>query len=313
MKLRLGFTLIELLVVIAIIAILVALLLPAVQQAREAARRSQCKNQLKQFGLALHNYHDTHNVFPPGQIASGDCESGTAPPTVMNLNGLVMLLPNLEQGALYDRLDFNRAFNDRRSGTVGGVAMSSVPLAGGEHTTNNALMSTRIPIFSCPSDPNNSATKTSYDLIARRVHTVCNNWDNLALNAKFMFEDGSRCQMKDITDGTSNTAMMTETRKSCCGNGSHAQWGWRGWVQTGLSLGLSRPNNTWRSSATYTPDNPRDFAPSLGDWGYTGSWHQGGVHVLMADGAVRFLSENSALSVRQNLDRIADGNVLGEW
>jgi len=318
MKLRSAFTLIELLVVIAIIAILVALLLPAVQQAREAARRSQCKNQLKQFGLALHNYHDTHNVFPPGQIASGDCTAGTAPPTVMNMNGLVMLLPGLEQGALYDQLDFNRAFHDRISGTIGEngpnpVPMSSIPLAGGEHTTNRAVVSTRIPIFSCPSDPNKSATKTGYDFIARRVHTTCNNWDNVAMNARFMFEDGSRCQMKHITDGTSNTAMMTETRKDCCGNGTHAQWGWRHWVEIGLSLSLTRPNNTWRSSAGYTPDNPRNFHPRLGDWGYTGSWHQGGLHVLMADGAVRFLSENSALAVRQNLDRIADGNVLGEW
>ncbi len=306
MQTRRGFTLIELLVVIAIIAILVALLLPAVQQAREAARRSQCKNNLKQFGLALHNYHDTHGVFPPGQVASGDCAVGSPPPTVMNMNGLVLLLPGIEQGPLYDQLDFSQAFDSRRSQTVGGVDMTSIPLAGGGHTFNrNIVDNVRVGMFSCPSDPNNSISKTSYDFIARRVHTDCNRWDTLAQNAKFMFEDGSRCQMKDITDGTSNTAMMTETRKDCCGNGSHAQWSWRGWVQIGLSLSLSAPNNTWRSGT--------DFAPRLGDWGFTGSWHKGGLHVLLADGAVRFMSENTAGPIRVGLDRIGDGTVIGEW
>lgn len=95
-----GFTLIELLVVIAIIAILIALLLPAVQQAREAARRTQCKNNLKQLGLALHNYHDTHSVFPPGLL--GRC---TTPD--LNASGLVMLLPYIEQNNLYSQFNFS--------------------------------------------------------------------------------------------------------------------------------------------------------------------------------------------------------------
>ncbi len=110
---RLGFTLVELLVVIAIIGILIALLLPAVQAAREAARRSQCTNNMKQLGLALHNYHDTHQVFPPGGLEYGCSSAGPnyeqPGKLVKNLNGLVLLLPYLEQMPLYDKYDCRQA------------------------------------------------------------------------------------------------------------------------------------------------------------------------------------------------------------
>ena len=111
---RRAFTLIELLVVIAIIAILIALLLPAVQQAREAARRTQCKNNLKQMGLALHNYHDTFQVFPYGEM-NGIGQSPAAG-TKRNQNGLVMLLPYIEQANLYSTLDFSGSFGKYSGG-----------------------------------------------------------------------------------------------------------------------------------------------------------------------------------------------------
>ncbi|MBS0262604.1 MAG: DUF1559 domain-containing protein [Planctomycetes bacterium] len=123
---RRGFTLIELLVVIAIIAALVALLLPAVQQAREAAPRSQCRNQLKQLGLALQNYHSTHNVFPPGYVAGAPY-----PATSNGWGWCAQILPQLDGGPLCNSLNF------------------SLPV---EHVSNQKLVATSLPYMLCPSD-----------------------------------------------------------------------------------------------------------------------------------------------------------------
>ncbi len=314
LKEKRGFTLIELLVVIAIIAILIALLLPAVQQAREAARRSTCKNNMKQLGLALHNYHDTHGVFPPGQVANGDCASGNSnpPATAMNMNGLVLLLPFLDQAPLYKTLNFNLAFDDHVQG--------SIPLSGGNATTNAARVNRVMTAFNCPSDPgpigsSTSTTynlpggspihRTNYDFSTYRQHDICNYWVRRGASTRTMFEDGSKCRIRDITDGTTNTVMLAETRKSCCGNGNNASWAGRGWVQIGLSLRAAPPNTTVRSGT--------EFAPRLGDWGWTGSWHVGGCHIALADGSVRFVSENMNAVTRRYLEAIGDGNVIGEY
>ena len=132
-----GFTLIELLVVIAIIAILIALLLPAVQQAREAARRTQCKNQLKQLGLAMHNYHDVHNVFPHNH------QRYTNGPMPANLTGgfgwLVYSLPYLDQAPIYNKLSFDK--QDRDSGITA-------------HPDNKAIFRSALPMVNCPSNDN---------------------------------------------------------------------------------------------------------------------------------------------------------------
>lgn len=329
---RRGFTLIELLVVIAIIAVLIALLLPAVQQAREAARRTECRNKLKQFGLALHNYHDAHGVFPPAQVASGDCNgSGTPNTLAMNLNGLVLLLPYLDQGPLYNQFDFNQAFATRAS--------TGTPLSGGSADFNGAIVQQtgRPTIFACTSDPgpvpgrqfggvsdsptyNNAPYedrfhRTNYDFIIPRRHQDCNIWARRPITGsqgKTMFDENSFCRVRDVTDGTSNVCAMAETRQSCCGNGQNANWASRSWVQTGLSLRASVPNNTWRGSSSYTP-SPRNFEPMLGDWNWTGSWHTGGLNILLADGSVRFLSENVDFSIRQGLDQVQDGTPLGEF
>ena len=305
-----GFTLIELLVVIAIIAILIALLLPAVQQAREAARRTECKNKMKQFGLALLNYHDTYRTFPPAQIDSSSCTAGNPPAEGSNVNGLVFLLPYLDLGNMYEQLNFNLAFDD--------YAPGGVPLYGGEATTNGALIAKEFSIFTCPSDigPVGASTSTTYNppsgtpdqrtnydfVVYYNNYNTCDNWQGVN---RTMFDDNSKCRIADVTDGTSNTVAMAETRKACCANGNNASWGARGWVQNGLSLRYSRPNNTTRSGIEYKP--------RLGNWAYTGSFHPGGIQVLMGDGSVRFLTDNTDSTTRLNLERIADGEVLDEF
>lgn len=315
-----GFTLIELLVVIAIIAILIALLLPAVQQAREAARRSECRNKMKQLGLALHNYLETHSVFPPSSVAKGLCTTGVAASNTLNGNGLVLLLPYLDQSALYNQLNFSLAFDDYGAG--------SAPLPNSGSTYNADLVNRRMAIFNCPSDPGpqgipvsssymlpggSNEHRTNYDFIVYRLaYNNCHGWTTRSASQRTMFEDGSKCRPRDVTDGMSNTAMMAETRQACCGNGANANWGGRGYTQIGLSLSGVTPNRTTRNSASY-PGGSRDFAPWLGDWNTTGSLHVGGLHVLLGDGGVRFMGDNTDYSIRQNLDRIADGNVIGEW
>ena len=146
-----GFTLIELLVVIAIIAILVALLLPAVQQAREAARRSSCKNNLKQLGLALHNYHDSHNVFPPATINAGlqNCQNhipGGGP--ILNHTCYQMLLPYLEQGPLYDRYNFSQSSAVGAHSSCSSNSWFVLPTV-----RQQDVAISQVPGFVCPSDP----------------------------------------------------------------------------------------------------------------------------------------------------------------
>jgi len=136
-----GFTLIELLVVIAIIAILIALLLPAVQQAREAARRSQCKNNMKQIGLALHNYHGTHRIFPSIRMLdlkqyAGSCTAGWQRPG--GFSWRVMLLPFLDQGTIYNQINWDDHLIGTSCGGTNSFAVAD---------------KTVLPAFLCPSDP----------------------------------------------------------------------------------------------------------------------------------------------------------------
>jgi len=196
---RKGFTLIELLVVIAIIAILIALLLPAVQQAREAARRTQCKNNLKQLGIALHNYHDTHGIMPASPVAgTTEAVGGRYNQAWLGWSGMSMLLPFMEQQNIYNRIDWSY----RWDGNIAGVS-----------TNNSDGTNNRIDGFLCPSDPGSGVkystnmAPTSYCLSAGPAAgwSVGPNKPGLVT-----FQVGTR--IRDIVDGTSNTIAVGECR-----------------------------------------------------------------------------------------------------
>lgn len=204
-------------------------------------------------------------------------------------------------------------------------------MAGGNATTNAAIVNRVMSAFSCPSDPGpvpsantpySVPTNTTYNLpggtpdhrtnydfsVRTGSFTRCNSWATTPAD-RTMFDDNSRCGPQNVTDGLSNTVAMLETRKSCCRNGSNANWGGRGWVQAGLSLEGRVPNMT-----TYTLSGVvSEYAPLLGNWGTTGSWHPGGLQCVLGDGSVRFLSQNMSSTIRVNLSRISDGQVIGEF
>ncbi len=245
---RRAFTLIELLVVIAIIAILVALLLPAVQQAREAARRTQCKSNLKQVGIALANYVDVHKILPPGDVNRGrahgnDGHHSSRNPDIKNHTAWVYLLPYLDQGTLYDELDLDCATGGWARGDAGGPGALACGWGAGNPNFDLGLHSKIINVLLCPSDSGSDdlanhsdvnhwhATNhayTSYGLIGGSHRTWDGNeyWQrfltathsmpgpnggtiNVKVNGAFGFNGAARLQ--NITDGLSNTVVVGES------------------------------------------------------------------------------------------------------
>lgn len=318
---RSGFTLIELLVVIAIIAVLIALLLPAVQQAREAAKRSTCKNQLKQLGVALHNYHDNFKTMPPGVINPGVAASNngtyayatTCATDCRNTTFYLLLLPYVEQQALYKKLNFSQPFGSaQRSGT--GPSAAAVAANTAQFVTAN------IPLFKCPSDtpiqdPANIAGTGSYGITTgwrtsywfpaidrledRNVMYSLDGSTN-----KGMFGVNGACNLSAVKDGTSNTMMLVETpfRKNVMPNYGPF---WNAWNYTsGVEFNGQRINN---KSGCGGGANGCPVA-----WG-SGSAHVGGMHYCKADGSVGFLSENTAYSITQGLVTINKRELLGNY
>ena len=320
---RRGFTLIELLVVIAIIAVLVAILLPAVPQAREAARKSQCQNNLKQLGIALHSYHETYFVFPYAISTNGRCGSTMI---ATNHTGLISLLPYIDQGGLYNKFDASQA-----SGNLSG---GGAALAGGGATAsgNGVITTTRIPAYLCPSDdgkqfyPGFDGTygcvaslpsyKTNYHFSTDYDSSYggCTLWSGLAQASRSAFGVASASSLRDIKDGSSNTVAMSETTLEVH-DGYTPSWACVQHVGGGINF-ANPPNgtmNNWYCCTWQTPANANFRPGRLGEWGSPGSLHTGGLNVLLADGAVRFVSETLDGTTRQRLGYIADGLTLGEF
>jgi prepilin-type N-terminal cleavage/methylation domain-containing protein/prepilin-type processing-associated H-X9-DG protein len=331
---RPGFTLIELLVVIAIIAILIALLLPAVQQAREAARRTQCKNNLKQIGLALHNYHDVHLLFAPGafwNVTQANCVAGD-PAAGQSYKGSILLhiLPYMEQSALFNNFDFNRCNVDTSvfPGTTKQVRTTVMPAYRcpsdnyGSHNGTNGDTSAAVHNYAACFGPgvtggangNSGASPTCGCPSAPFVAAVpailqANTQPN---NAPGMFSRaGTRkpCGIRDNTDGTSNTIYFGEVRPECSG---HARGGWASSNNgQGLTSNLIPINyDSCNKPQTGTPPNEcwRDCNWNS-ELGYK-SRHTGGAHMLYGDGTVRFLSENVSMEVYAKLGAKSDGTPV---
>ena len=322
---RSGFTLIELLVVIAIIGVLVSLLLPAVQQAREAARRSQCKNNLKQIGLALHNYEATSRLLPPGYVSvpgfgtmdpvSGDWGTGWG--------WLTYLLPYVEQAPLYNALNLNVNCWDPR---------------------NAVLVTTSLPVYLCASAVNPANTVNVEDVNhntlavfgrANYVHNV--GWNDLwsapastpqdysGVANGVMYRDSS-IKLRDVTDGLSNTVFAGERSP----NLSDAVWpgampGSAHYARPPFgSIGSGGPGTNWDSGGSYVGAHsgpsiyefPIVIHPPNSPLGHTDqmySQHAGGAHILLGDGSVRFIIDSVNLSTWSALCSRNSGEVLGDF
>ncbi|MDZ4689244.1 MAG: DUF1559 domain-containing protein [Planctomycetaceae bacterium] len=288
---RLGFTLIELLVVIAIIAILIALLLPAVQQAREAARRTQCRNNLKQLGLAMHNYHDIYQMFPPGGLWTDQNSNGTVLGEDVDVGHWAwgtFLLPQIDQAPLYNRMQPG----------------NRTPLA--VYNFDRELLRTPLAAFRCPSDNGAPLCDTDRDLdflgttandeLIARSNYVGSNDDNdvpdfgaMGANDNTgMFRIAGVVRMRDVVDGTSNTFAIGERDSLDIGPIDHDAA-----VIYAVELRADADDNDSMEGVLASADRPLNHRVDDGQENEVfSSYHTGGGHFLMGDGSVRFISEN---------------------
>jgi prepilin-type N-terminal cleavage/methylation domain-containing protein len=276
-----GFTLIELLVVIAIIAVLIALLLPAVQQAREAARRTSCKNNLMQLGLAMANYEMAHETLPPGTInLTGPIENKEQG---YHVSWIVHLLPYLDESNVYRAFNFDFGVYD---------------------DVNQTPRATMLEVLRCPSEfrPNAATPGVALSSYAGCHHDVeapidVDNNGVLYLNSQVRYED--------IPDGSSNTILIGEKRLST------PDFGWASGTRSTLrntgNLPNTQANTQAGAEATVGDDEP---APPANEFG---SAHTGGSQFGLGDGSARFISENINLEVFQLLGNRADGKIVSDF
>lgn len=271
-----GFTLVELLVVIAIIGVLVALLLPAVQAAREAARRSQCMNNFKQVGLALHNYESAHSILPQGQGAAS-CQTGLSSIAAARWGWSSYILPYMEDSSLHDLIDFDKE----------------------PHVQVDAIRSF-VDVYLCPSDPQGlelvsftgridgveDAAKTNMDAIVDSTDYKCGNSNNVkhtSENPDGAFANFSAFRFAQFTDGLSNTLFIAEVTGE--GEGSNRSHNWSILNTNDTADGINGENTV-----------PGGHSGPLGSWQYhhngPSSFHPGGCNFLYGDGSVHFLQED---------------------
>ncbi len=341
---RRGFTLIELLVVIAIIGVLIALLLPAVQAAREAARRIKCTNNMKQLGLAMHNYHDLHNVLPPGRIAAANCPRDIFV-GCQNTPWFVMMLPQFEQQPLANAFNFDL-------GTEGPLA--PIPILG--FFVNSTVTGTKLDLFQCPSDSNehyeiNPLIGGGYfNGVTMSKGNYGVNWGNTywgqdqpnpsgvltdpfnGLPARFLpspFGHDGRIGFASIRDGLSTTALMSEVLQGSLYDQRGVLWS----TAMGASSYTSRfPPNSFndyyqvengsdRLTSPEVCDNqprrklpcqPAAAGPDQRRRAFAGakSRHNGGVNILLGDGSVRFIKDTISPTIWLALNSMDNGEVI---
>jgi prepilin-type N-terminal cleavage/methylation domain-containing protein/prepilin-type processing-associated H-X9-DG protein len=331
---RRGFTLIELLVVIAIIAILIGLLLPAVQKVREAAQRTTCQNNLKQIGLALHNYHDSNGRFPAAKIHSG---TGTGlqtdysgpevsylgrPFRVYNHTGWVALLPFIEQGNLFRQYDYQSP----SCYSCSSAGLEDDSWLAGPIGPNEAVVGTYLKIYTCPSDENPPPARTDYGhpadytvtppieylpyyhafsrQNARRSNYLFASYKDTDATPRYpggpivgVFGTNGAANIMAITDGLSNTVMVGESRQQHIEEAYGPYWG--SGTHTCCHGAVFDEHWNINYPAGDSPDN-RYLQKA---WGF-GSWHAGGANFVFADGSVHFLMDTIPFATFQSLNSI---------
>ena len=316
---RRGFTLIELLVVIAIIAVLIALLLPAVQAAREAARRTQCVNNMKQLGLAMHNYHDAQGSFPIGRTGLGFTYKNTSIDD--RRTWAFSILPQLEQSAIYNAINFSLSFYVAQQTTV---------------------LLTSVAGFHCPSDPQSFSIEVGNTANARYEGNYVVNWGNTHYGqdqnpsnsgpwpnpfttgplGSVMFQSAPFTPnlsrgMQFFTDGTSNTLLMSEVIVGMDGTGSN--YDTRGDIYNDdipctMFMAYTPPNSTIPDWINTYCQYPLGLNPPCKKQGpafvAARSFHSGGVNALLGDGSVKNFKSSISINTWRALSSPGGGEVI---